>query len=196
MVYKFLIDPLLNGLHRRVVSLIEPGQRVLDVACGHGTMALMTGLEKGCEVTGIDLEASKIAEARKAAAKKGLDNLRFLVMDATDLSPFGEKSFDVAVTSMAIHQFSPALGLQVLKEMKRVAHTVIVADYAWPLPGNLYGRLAKVIEWIAGGEHYRNFKLYQRNRGLDTLLEQAGLQGAERYRQGKGTMEVSLCVPK
>ena len=58
MIYKTLIDPLLKGLHRQVVSLAPPGKRILDIACGHGTLAMMLALVKGGEVTGIDLEAS------------------------------------------------------------------------------------------------------------------------------------------
>lgn len=191
MIYKTLIDPLLKGLHRQVVSLAPPGQRILDIACGHGTLAMMLALVKGCEVTGIDLEASKISKATEEARKKTLSNLNFLVMDATDLSPFGDKAFDVALTSMAIHQFSPEAGLKVMMEMKRVARTIIIADYAWPMPGNFYGWLARSIEWMARGEHHRNFLQYMKNGGLEPLLDRAGIKMTGSHPQGKGTMAIT-----
>lgn len=194
MVYRILVDPLLNGLHQRVASLVQPGQQVLDVACGHGTLARMIALQRDCTVTGIDLDASKIAEANRMAQKGDLKGLDFRLMDATDLSPFGDKAFDVAMTSMAMHQFSPEAGLKVLMEMKRVASTIIVADYAWPMPGSLYGRLARAIEWIAGGEHHRNFLQYMKNGGMEPLLLKAGLNRGEPYVQSRRTMLVTICI--
>lgn len=192
MVYKIMIDPLLKSLHRGVVSLVEPGQRVLDVACGHGTLARMIASQKACTVTGIDLDAAKIAEANRMAQKEDRKGLEFIVMDATDLSPFGYKTFDVAVTSMAIHQFSPDQGMNVMQEMKRVARTIIIADYACPMPGNFYGCLARSIEWMAGGEHHRNFLKYMQSGGMEPMVKMAGLNLQARYEKGKGTMQIAL----
>lgn len=184
---------MLKGLHQRVVSLIPSGQQVLDLACGHGTLAQMIAVQKDCSVTGIDLDASKIAEANRMVQKDDLKGLDFRLMDATDLSPFGDKVFDVALTSMAMHQFSPEVGLKVLMEMKRAASTIIVADYAWPMPGSLYGRLARAIEWIAGGEHHRNFLQYMKNGGMEPLLHKAGLNPGEPYFHSRGIMLVTIC---
>lgn len=94
---------------------------------------------------------------------------------------------------MAIHQFNPEEGLKVLKEMKRVAGKIIVLDYAFPMNAGFYGWLARRIEWIAGGEHNRNFKQYMKNGGIDPLLSKTGLHSRKRYVQGKGTLMVSFC---
>jgi ubiquinone/menaquinone biosynthesis C-methylase UbiE len=195
MIYKLLIDPLLNSSHTRAASLTMPGEKVLDVACGNGTLALMIARKNGGDVTGIDLDEAMLKQAEQTRKKAGAKSVRFIQADATDLSNFGNNEFNAAVISMAIHQFNPEEGLKVLKEMKRVAAKIIILDYAYPLNDGLYGWFVKAIEWLAGGEHNRNFRLYMKNGGIDTLLKQAELKVTERYDHGKGTLEVNLCNP-
>jgi ubiquinone/menaquinone biosynthesis C-methylase UbiE len=193
MIYKYLIDPMLSSSHARAASLVKPDEKVLDVACGNGTLALMIAEKNGGDVTGIDLDEAMLKQAEQTRKKAGATSLRFIQADATDLSNFGNKEFDTAVISMAIHQFSPEDGLKVLKEMKRVAAKVIVVDYAFPMNAGLYGWFTRTIEWIAGGEHNRNFKQYMKNGGIDSLLSKTGLHSKKLYLHGKGTLMVSLC---
>ena len=58
-------------------------QRVLDVGCGYGdsTFELVSHLEHGAEVVGVDAAARFIDEARKTAAKSGARRCRFVVAD-------------------------------------------------------------------------------------------------------------------
>lgn len=188
-----LIDPMLNSSHSRAASLIKENSNVLDVACGPGALSHMIAKIPGTRVTGIDLDPRMIKHAERKVRKKAANNARFLLMDATDLSRFSEKEFDVAIISLALHQFSPEAGLKVLKEMKRVAKSIIIVDYAFPIKAGFYRWFAWIIEWLAGGEHYRNFILYQKNGGMDALLNHSGLLVKERFLQGKGTLMVSLC---
>jgi ubiquinone/menaquinone biosynthesis C-methylase UbiE len=51
-------------------SLIQPGNRVLDLCCGAGPIAFYLE-EQGALVTGIDLASALIALARQEAAKRG-----------------------------------------------------------------------------------------------------------------------------
>jgi 2-polyprenyl-3-methyl-5-hydroxy-6-metoxy-1,4-benzoquinol methylase len=80
---------------------LEPGARILDIACGHGRHSLELA-RRGFDVTGIDLSPRSIALAREAAERDGLD-ATFEVRDARDLEFDGE--FDVAV-----NLFTSALG--------------------------------------------------------------------------------------
>src|SRR3954469_25879267 len=50
------IEPLLEH--------VQPGERVLDVGCGLGTLAAAAA-QKGATVTGVDLAAGMVAEARR-----------------------------------------------------------------------------------------------------------------------------------
>ena len=193
MIYSTLIDPMLNSSHSRATSLIEENSNVLDVACGPGALSLMVAKIPGTRVTGIDLDSKMIREAERKVRRKPISNASFLLMDATDLTQFSEKEFDVAVISLALHQFNPEAGLKVLNEMKRVSKSIIIVDYAFPIKAGFYRWFTWLIEWLAGGDHYRNFKQYQKNGGMDILLNKSGIIIKERYLQGKGTLMVSLC---
>ena len=77
---------------------IGPGDRVLDVACGPGTLAL-AALRQGAEqVTGVDFAAEMIALAKAAAIGK---NAEFFLGDATGL-PVSGGAFDVAASSFGV----------------------------------------------------------------------------------------------
>jgi len=191
-IYRSLIDPMLNSSHRSATGFVSTGDRVLDVACGGGTMALMAG-EKAATVIAIDTDTEMIDSARARAKEKGMGNVDFMEMDATDLSDFEDKEFDLSIISMAIHQFTLEEGLQVLKEIKRVSKRVVVVDYALPVRRGLYNSLTWLIESIAGGDHYRNFKAYMAIGGIYPILAAAGLKVREKHLRGRGTLVINHC---
>lgn len=175
LVYQVLIDPILRRLYNSVLANIDDGSRVLDVACGTGSMSLAIA-DKAITVTGIDLDPDMIVTARRAAVRKKISNVNFELHDASDLSMYADNEFDVACTSMSIHQFEVSLAVEILNEMKRIAHKLIIVDYNWPLPHSLSGSIAKGIEWMAGGDHNRNFSKYCKTGGISWFAQQAGLQ--------------------
>lgn len=188
-LYSSVIDPLLRGLQESVIERVNTSDTVLDVACGPGTMAMALA-QKAKKVTGIDIEEELIEYAAGRASKRGLSNLFFRLQDASDLSLFGDDEFDIAVTSMAIHQFEPLLAIEVLKEMKRIAGTVVIADYNCPMPGGLSRSLAYFIEWTAGGDHYRNFRNYMSAGGVTHFTGIAGLTIDTSLVRGNGVLRV------
>jgi SAM-dependent methyltransferase len=74
---------------------IEPGTRVLDVACGTGNTALPAARSGGL-VTGVDIAPNLLEQARKRAAAERLEIL-FQEGDAEQL-PVGDEAFDVVLT--------------------------------------------------------------------------------------------------
>ncbi|HEV3371341.1 MAG TPA: cyclopropane-fatty-acyl-phospholipid synthase family protein [Xanthobacteraceae bacterium] len=58
--------------HLAAKLLVAPGQRVLDVGCGWGGLALYIAEICGARVTGITLSEQQLAVARGRAAEKGL----------------------------------------------------------------------------------------------------------------------------
>ncbi len=84
---------------------LQHGERVLDVACGIGTTALLLAAEREVDVDGIDLGATQIAHARARAAAAGLgDRARFEVGDAERL-PVDDGQFDAVVCECALCTF-------------------------------------------------------------------------------------------
>jgi SAM-dependent methyltransferase len=78
-------------------------ERVLDVACGSGTAALVAA-RRYCRVTGIDFVPALIERARARAVAEGLD-AQFQVADAQAL-PFDDATFDVVLSVYGVH-FAP-----------------------------------------------------------------------------------------
>jgi SAM-dependent methyltransferase len=173
--YRLLIDPLLNRVHSAAAAMIEPGARVIDIACGNGTMALKMA-KQAQHVTGIDLSEGSLQCARKRARNLRIENTEFLLGDANDLSAFSNLPFDIATISMSIHQFSPETGLYILRQLEKISRTVIVIDYAYPQPQNFYGFIVRTIERIAGREHFACFNAYKHGEGMPGILNTLGIK--------------------
>jgi ubiquinone/menaquinone biosynthesis C-methylase UbiE len=118
------------AIHDRVVEAlaIEPGARVLDVACGTGGVTLRAA-RAGADVVGIDLSPDQLAKARHAAEAEGL-NIRFDEGDCEEL-PYGDAEFD-AVASAFGAIFAPD-HVQTAAELARVCRSGgRLALTAWP----------------------------------------------------------------
>ncbi|WP_431034309.1 class I SAM-dependent methyltransferase [Streptomyces sp. P6-2-1] len=65
---------------------LRPGQRLLDVGCGWGSMALHAAREYGVDVVGVTLSREQAAYARKRVAEEGLgDRIEIRVQDYRDV---------------------------------------------------------------------------------------------------------------
>jgi len=82
---------------------IQPGNKMLDVACGTGNLAIPAA-RRTAKVTGIDIASNLLAQARQRAAAEGLD-AKFEEGDAEQLAA-GAGEFDV-VMSMFGAMFAP-----------------------------------------------------------------------------------------
>ncbi|MEZ8219072.1 Methyltransferase domain-containing protein [Candidatus Fervidibacteria bacterium JGI MDM2 SSWTFF-3-K9] len=72
-------------------------KRVLELACGTGTIALEFAL-RGCEVVGVDISPGMVQVAREKAKKLGLTKkTRFYVQDISELDLPDEATFDLAL---------------------------------------------------------------------------------------------------
>ena len=82
---------------------VQPGQRMLDVACGSGQLAIPAA-HLGLETVGVDIAPNWVAAARERAAQENL-NATFDEGDAEAL-PYEDASFDV-VASIFGAMFAP-----------------------------------------------------------------------------------------
>jgi len=126
-----------------LVPHLRPGQRLLDVGCGPGTITLdLARRVLPGEVVGVDREDEALAAARAAASEQGITNVRFETGDAYRLD-HADASFDVVHAHQVLQHLSDPVAA--LLEMRRVCRpggylAVRDADYqamTWypPEPG-------------------------------------------------------------
>ena len=112
---------LLAGVQAELLAQAapQPGEQVLDVACGTGvfTLALATAVGPAGSVLGVDLSAGMVASAEASAQASGVASARFARMDAEELAlPAG--SFDLVVCALGL-MYLPAPDAA-LREVQRV----------------------------------------------------------------------------
>lgn len=190
--YQKLIDPALSSIHNKAIEMIQPNSKVIDVACGTGAFAFKIA-KKAKNVLGIDLSAEMIARAKKTHQTSGLTNIKFEILDASDLHLFKKNKLDLATISLAIHQFSPKTALQILTELKRISKQILIVDYASPLPDNIFKPFIQIIERIAGREHSNNFRTFQKIGGISNYLNELKLETIHEISAGKGNFTIVLC---
>ena len=119
--YEPLWRTQLAGAHEKLLACarLAPGQRVLDVACGTGSIALRAAraVGRGGHVTGIDLSDRMVALARTEARVRDVGNVSFTRMDAESLD-CDDDSFDAVLCSLGL-MYVPDPGAA-LAEMLRV----------------------------------------------------------------------------
>ncbi len=121
---------------------VAAGQKVLDVACGTGVVAV-TAARRGASVSGLDLAPVLIERARHNADLAGV-RIEFTDGDAEAL-PYPDASFDVVLSQFG-HMFAPR-PQAVLSEMLRVLKVGgRLAFSTWPpehFPGRMFTLLAE-----------------------------------------------------
>lgn len=132
------LEVFTTAVAARLVShaKVQAGQRVLDVACGTGVVAV-TAARRGAVATGLDLTPQLLERARENAGLAGV-TIDWREGDAEKL-PFDDASFD-AVLSQFGHIFAPRPQV-VLAEMLRVLKPGgTIAFATWP-PELFMGRM-------------------------------------------------------
>jgi cyclopropane-fatty-acyl-phospholipid synthase len=61
--------------------LVKPGDSILDIGCGWGSMVFHLAQHFDCEVTGITLSREQLAAAKREQERRGLKNVRFELAD-------------------------------------------------------------------------------------------------------------------
>jgi SAM-dependent methyltransferase len=174
-IYDELVAPRLDGLYGRILEIIEPGARVIDIGCGTGRFAFLAA-DKCGSVVGLDLSKRNIDRADLVLSRNLNAKVSFLHKNGADALTESGAHYDYAVLSFILHEMDEAERADLLRAAARAAEKVIVGDYLVPKPGGVWGALATAVEFAAGREHYRNYLSFVRNGGIRGLAGQAGLK--------------------
>lgn len=158
---------------------LRPGMSLLDCGCGPGTITV--GLARAVApgaVVAVDLEASQVELAAKAAAELGLAGMTARTASVYRL-PFPDGSFDVVFShALFEHLSEPAAALEEIRRVLKPGGIAALASPDWS--GNLMAprdpdaeravELYKAVQERNGGNPYVG-------RELRSLLADAGFTG-------------------
>ncbi|OJU79860.1 MAG: hypothetical protein BGO11_17600 [Solirubrobacterales bacterium 70-9] len=183
-----LYDPVVrltsreSAFKRRLLEIAElkAGDRVLDLGCGTGTLAIAAGQARpGAEITGLDGDPEVLTRARRKASSAGA-HVDFDEGLSTDL-PYGDDRFDVVLSTLFFHHLEPAAKRATAAEIARVlcpGGRLLVAD--WGPPQDALMRIAFLAVRSLDG-----FELTRENAEglLPSIFADAGLQRVEQVDQ-------------
>ncbi len=129
-----LTTPAAAELVRRASP--RAGQRVLDVACGTGVVAV-TAARLGARVTGLDLTPELLERARENARIAGVE-IEWHQGDVEQL-PFTDGTFDMVLSQFG-HIFAPRPDVAIAEMLRVLKPGKTIAFSTWP-PELCIGRL-------------------------------------------------------
>lgn len=118
---------------------ITKGQRVLDIGCGTGVVAI-TAARQGASVDAADLTPELLDRARHNAGIAQVD-VRWVEADVEEL-PFPDAEFDVVVSQFA-HMFAPRPEVATAEMLRVLRPGGTIAFSTWP-PEMLVGRTMEI----------------------------------------------------
>jgi len=128
----------------RVYNLGAPGQRVLDLGTGTGTLARQFALA-GCDVTAVDKSASMVAQAQQLDLETGVA-VEYHVGPAEAL-PFPSAEFDVVIAGQCWHWFDRARTAAEVKRVLKPKGALVIAHFDWiPLDDNVVALTESLIK--------------------------------------------------
>jgi ubiquinone/menaquinone biosynthesis C-methylase UbiE len=130
----FLFHGQVRELRQRTATLarMQPGEQVLDVGCGTGTLAMEVARSVGRagRVAGVDPGTEQIARARSKVARRNMP-IDFQIGVIEQL-PFPDQTFDVVLSTLMMHHLPDDLKRQGLAEIARVLKPggrLVIADF-------------------------------------------------------------------
>ncbi len=150
------------------LARIQPGEQVLDVGCGTGTLAMEVARRVGRagRVVGVDPGTEQIARARSKAARRKVP-VEFQIGVIEQLA-FPDLTFDVVLSTLMMHHLPAPLKRQGLAEIARVLKPggrLVIADFK-----RKQERQGRAARFHAGGSSMQD---------LAALLKDAGFSEVE-----------------
>ena len=165
-LYDFLLYPFLNNIRKKTAKIIiqlNP-KSVIDICCGTGNQ-LEYLMNTNIKLTGIDLSPAMLKVAK---------HIDCYEQDARDIQ-FPDNSFDLVMIQLALHEKSFDDQKMIIDEASRIIRNnghLLIVDYEFNEKTKSYSRyVINAIEFMAGKEHFRNFKEYHKNECTNKLID-------------------------
>ena len=165
----FVFRGQVRELRLRTANLarVQPGEAVLDVGCGTGTLAMEVARRVGRagRVAGIDPGTQQIARARRSAARRNLP-IEFQIGVIEQLA-FPDQTFDVVFSTLMMHHLPAPLKRQGLAEIARVLKPggrLVIADFK-----RKQERTGQAARFHAGGSSMQDLAALVKEAGFEHL---------------------------
>ncbi|GAA0680499.1 methyltransferase domain-containing protein [Kitasatospora atroaurantiaca] len=133
-----------------LLAELRPGQRLLDVGCGPGTITadLAELVGSNGRVVAVDTSAEVLAQVAEYVAERGLSNVVFEIADVHRMS-YADGEFDVVHAHQVLQHVTDPVAA--LREMRRVTAPggVVAARDADYAAMTWYPQLPELAEWMA-----------------------------------------------
>ena len=189
--YDKVIAPNQDRSYALVREMIENNSSLLDAGCGTGRLSFQMA-DKCSTVTGVDLSIKNISVAENKLHETKLENISFVHSGLENFLKNKNEKFDYSVISYVLHEVEPAERIKIIKLLAERSRSVIVIEYLVPRPRNFWGFLNEIIEFVAGKDHYRNFKIFVKEGGVKGMADKAGLKLIKEVKNNPSTTHIAL----
>ena len=193
--YDRFIAPNQDKSFLTIRQLIPENSTVLDLGCGTGRLVYQ--LADSCKkVTGVDVSLENINVAHSKRKAGGIDNIEFIHADFNEFIRDNGEKFDFAVLSYVLHEIHDSQRIRILNSLKKAADKIIISDYLVPMPQNFWGALTYIVEFLAGSNHFSNFKNFIKLGGIEYLISSADLKNLREVKEKSKTSHIALLKSK
>jgi SAM-dependent methyltransferase len=173
--YDIVIAPNQDKLFEQIKNLIPPETSIIDIGCGTGRLEF--AISGKCKsLLGIDISKKNIDQANLTLSRHPDPKITFQHNSPDEINKAGSMHFDIAILTFVLHEVDEEERVNFFWEISQLSDKIIVGDYLVPRPKGIEGFFSEVIEFLAGRDHYRNYKSYMSNGGIYSLVEKAGLK--------------------
>jgi len=190
-LYDILLYPFVKRIRCDVLKIVldmRP-QNVLDVACGTGDQLRLLQ-ENGIAAVGVDMSEAMLRVCRRSNPASDC-----LLQDGTAMA-FQDQCFELVMVSFALHEAGWETAQSILLEIQRVlkpAGCLLLVDYTDFQKTPFYVRhTIRLIEFMAGRRHFRNFCRYHQKGGLKSLIDQDRFHSLASYPHASQSISIQL----
>ena len=117
---RLLTGGKLDDLYERLIAHIQAGDRVLDIGCGTGALALRAA-GRGARIKAIDINPGMLMIARSSAKDAHhSQNIEFVEMGVAELDGEGDGTYDAVMSGLCLSELTREELDFTVKEVRRI----------------------------------------------------------------------------